>query len=149
MIAMLILAAAAALPAPQPTPQSLRTVVLYAPKAAIRVQVAQTEPQRELGLMWVRRLPQHTGMLFDFGRDAGQGFWMKDTLVPLDMVFVGENGRVTSVAADVPVVPLDTPNDRIPTRTGYGAYVIELPAGEARADGIRAGTRIGGLPLRT
>jgi uncharacterized membrane protein (UPF0127 family) len=125
-----------------PPPQHLRTISVRAPKATLVLQVARTEDERERGLMSVTKLAPHTGMLFVFASDALQGFWMKDTLVPLDMVFISADGSVRRVFADVPVVPLDTPDDRIPRRAAQAKYVIELPAGEAAADGIAQGTRL-------
>lgn len=144
---VLALGVATAAPSAVPTPQSLPAVVLHAPAATVRAQVARTNAQRERGLMGVTSLKPHTGMLFVFSNDAPVGFWMKDTLIPLDMVFIGAKGQVRSVAANVPVVPLDTPDAAIPVRNGVGKYVLELPAGEALRDGLRAGVRVGGLPL--
>lgn len=139
MIATLLtLLVAAATPAPQHLP----TIAVRAPKATLTLQIANTEQERETGLMSVTHLPAHTGMLFVFDQDAPVEFWMKDTLVPLDMVFVGQDGVVNSVAANVPVVAEDTPDEEIPRRSGDGKYVIELPAGEASADGIVAGVHL-------
>ena len=129
-----------------PTPQSLRVIVLPAPRAQLRVQVAQTEAQRERGLMGVRKLALHTGMLFVFETDAPIEFWMKDTLIPLDMVFIDGKGVVRQVFENVPVVPADTPDNRIPRRDGVAKYVLELPAGEARRDGFIPGIRVTNLP---
>lgn len=136
----------AASPQPVPTPQALGVITLHTPNTRLRVQVASTELQRERGLMGVRVLGTHTGMLFVFDNDAPVEFWMKDTLVPLDMVFIGSDGVVRTVAADVPVVALDTPDNRIPRREGMGRYVLELPAHEARQDGLTPGARLYGLP---
>ncbi len=142
----LAVALAQSSPAPVPTPQTLRVISLRAPAAQLRMQVAATEPQRERGLMGVRKLAPHTGMLFVFDSDAPIEFWMKDTLIPLDMVFVGRNGVVRSVFANVPIVSTDTPDDRIPRRDGVAKYVLELPAGEAARDGLAAGVSIPHLP---
>jgi len=128
-----------------PAPQHLPTILVQAPAATLTLQIARTELERETGLMSVNALPAHTGMVFVFDRDAPVEFWMKDTLVPLDMIFVAPDGTVRSVAADVPVVPEDTPDDAIPRRGGTAKYVIELPAGEARFDGIVTGTRLSEL----
>mgnify|MGYP001195936416 CR=1 FL=1 len=140
------LALAQSSPLPMPTPQRLAVVAIAAPRAQLRVQVARTEAQRERGLMGVRYLRAHTGMLFVFDTDAPIEFWMKDTLVPLDMVFIAQNGAVRSVFANVPVVPADTADDRIPRRDGLAKFVLELPAREAARDGLAPGVRIGGLP---
>lgn len=133
-------------PAPLPTPQSLAVIAVRAPKALLHLQVARTEPQRERGLMSVTHLPAHTGMLFVFDGDGPVAFWMKDTLIPLDMVFVGSDGSVRRVYAGVPVVAADMADDRIPRETGDAKYVIELPALEAAADGLSPGARLKGLP---
>jgi uncharacterized membrane protein (UPF0127 family) len=146
MFNVLAIILAAMTPQPVPTPQSLHVIALAAPRAQLRVQVARTEPQRERGLMGVRKLEPHTGMLFVFESDAPIEFWMKDTLVPLDMVFIGRGGVVRAVFANVPVVPTDTPDDRIPRRDGIAKYVLELPAGEAQPDGFAQGVRISNLP---
>lgn len=120
----------------------LRTVDLVAPTAKLRLAVADTERDREVGLMCVTRLrPQH-GMLFVFSVDHEQEFWMKNTLVPLDMIWVKGNGEVTTVAANVPAVTLATPEGVLPRRRGVGTYVIELAAGEASADGITVGSQL-------
>jgi uncharacterized protein len=125
-----------------PAPQHLPAIAVHAPYATLTLQVAKTEDQRETGLMSVTHLPAHTGMVFVFDQDAPVEFWMKDTLVPLDMVFVAADGTVRSVAANVPVVPEDAPDDSIPRRAGTAKYVIELPAGEAKKDGIAPGVHL-------
>ena len=138
MIASLALVAALVTPAPQQLP----TIEVHAPKATLQLQVASTEQERELGLMSVTKLAPHTGMVFVFDEEQPVEFWMKDTLVPLDMVFVATDGTVRSVASKVPAVPLYTPDAKIPRRSGVAKYVLELPAGEARNDGIGAGTKL-------
>lgn len=142
----LMIALAQSSPQPVPTPQILRVISLRAPAAQLRVQVAATEPQRERGLMGVRKLAPHTGMLFVFSADAPIEFWMKDTLIPLDMVFIGRSGIVRNVFTNVPIVSTDTPDDRIPRRDGVAKYVLELPAGEAARDGLTGGVSIPHLP---
>ena len=137
---MLSLALVAALATP--APQKLPTIAVQAPKATLTLQVANTEDERERGLMSVTKLPLHAGMLFVFDEDQPVEFWMKDTLLPLDMIFVGTDGTVRSVAASVPVVPLDTPDQKIPRRQGTAKYVLELAAGEAAKDGIRNGIKL-------
>jgi uncharacterized membrane protein (UPF0127 family) len=148
MLEALVLTAALAQSSPQPipTPQSLRVISLRAPAAQLRVQIAATEPQRERGLMGVRKLPPHAGMLFVFDTDSPIEFWMKDTLIPLDMVFIGKNGVVRRVFANVPIVSTDTPDALIPRRDGVAKYVLELAAGEASRDGLVPGVSIPHLP---
>ena len=120
----------------------LATTVVHAPKATLTLEIARTEAQRERGLMFRRSLPPHTGMIFLFERDEQIGFWMKNTLIPLDMVFIASDGTVRRVFANVAVVPANTPDDRIPQEESRARYVIELPAGEAASDGITAGVKL-------
>jgi uncharacterized membrane protein (UPF0127 family) len=129
-------------PSPQPTPQHLPTISVIAPNATLTLQVARTGAQEETGLMWVTALPPHTGMIFLFSMEQPQSFWMKDTLIPLDMVFVGGDDIVRHVFTNVAVVAPTLPDAKIPLETANGKYVIELPAGEAALDGIVEGTKL-------
>ncbi|HKU82296.1 MAG TPA: DUF192 domain-containing protein, partial [Candidatus Tumulicola sp.] len=91
--------------------------------------------------------PAHGGMLFVFSGDDAVAFWMKNTLVSLDMVFVGADGTVRQVDAGVPTPPPGASDDRIPRESGFAQYVIELSAGEARRDGIEPGVKLSIPPL--
>ena len=121
-----------------------RALVVDAPKTALRLAVADTEDSREHGLMGVATVPSGEGMLFVFPEPADQrhDFWMKDTIAPLDMVFVRADGTVSTVAARVPATKPGTPDSRIARRFGPGRYVIELAAGGAAAAGLRPGSRL-------
>ena len=129
-----------------PPPQALPSIIVRAPSAQLHVQVARTPDQRERGLMSVRHLPAHTGMVFIFDQDAPVAFWMKDTLIPLDMVFLSSDGTVRKIFARVPVLSPKISDSQIPLEQGSAKYVIELPAGEASNDGLRPGVRVEGLP---
>jgi uncharacterized protein len=130
--AALTMALAAALP----------TVVVHAPSASLTLEVARTETQREQGLMDRKTVAPHTGMIFVFDRDDVVQFWMKDTLVPLDMIFVAADGTVRRVFANVPVVSPSLSDDAIPREGAQAKYVIELHGGEAAQDGIAAGVKL-------
>ena len=121
----------------------LPVVTVRAPQAALHLEVARTEAERETGLMGRAALAPHSGMLFVFDQDGPIAFWMKDTLVPLDMVFLASDGTVRTIYAGVATVPPSLPDDAIPREAGFAKYVIELPAGEAERDGIGVGTRLG------
>ena len=136
---------------PQATPAACVTaqtadpvpVRVRAPNETLELRIADTVSRREYGLMCVRSLPPHTGMIFVFNDgDNYRDFWMKNTLIPLDMVWVSKNGRVNDVRANVPSTNVSTPDDKIPHRSGTGTYVIELGAGEAARAGIKPGTML-------
>jgi hypothetical protein len=120
----------------------LATTLVHAPKANLTLEIANTDAQRERGLMFRHSLAPHTGMIFLFERDEQIAFWMKNTLIPLDMVFVASDGTVRRVFADVAVVAPNTPDDRIPQMQSRARYVIELPAGEAAGDGLAPGVKL-------
>jgi uncharacterized membrane protein (UPF0127 family) len=128
-----------------PTPVRVR-----APAETLELRVADTPSRREYGLMCVRSLPPRTGMIFVFSDgDNYRDFWMKNTLIPLDMVFVAKSGKVNDVRANVPSTTVDTPDEKIPHRSGTGTYVIELGAGEATRAGIKPGVTldVGGVAI--
>jgi uncharacterized membrane protein (UPF0127 family) len=157
IMAALAFATAHGTAAAQPTPTSCMTaqtadpvpIHVRAPAETLDLRIADTMSKREYGLMCVRALAPHTGMIFVFSDgDNYRDFWMKNTLIPLDMVWVSKNGRVNDVRADVPSTKVDTPDDKIPHRSGTGSYVIELAAGEAAHAGIKPGTMldVSGVP---
>jgi hypothetical protein len=105
----------------------------------IQLEVASTPEQQAIGLMSRTNLPDDRGMLFDFGSPRRVGFWMKNTLIPLDMIFL-LNGKVQAISSNVP--PCEA--DPCPT---YGPnvlvnQVIELRAGRAAELGLKQGDRI-------
>lgn len=113
-------------------PQDLaKTTVTLPSGKKIRVEVARTEVQRSIGMMWRTRVSPDAGMLFVFDDEAQQAFWMKNTLVDLDMVFIDSDKQITSIAANVPRSSPDAQDDRVAVRAGRGRYVLELPAGAA------------------
>jgi uncharacterized protein len=81
-------------------------------------------------------------MIFVFPSDGPLDFWMKDTLIPLDMVFIGADGTVRKIYHSVPVLPPKTPDAKIPLEGGSGQYVIELAAGDSAAEGLAEGVKL-------
>ena len=120
----------------------LRTISVAGGAVALTLAVAADEHTRERGLMCVTALRPAAGMIFVFPSLNEWQFWMKNTVVPLDMVWLADDGTVSHVAANVPASTLETPNERVARRSGHGRYVIELRAGEAAAQRIVAGTRL-------
>ncbi len=120
-----------------------QAVVVTAPKATLRLAVADTDARREHGLMGVKNVPAGQGMVFVFpDGDKTRGFWMKDTLVPLDMIFVASDGTVMGTAENVAATKPGTPDAKVARRSGVGRYVIELRAGGVSAAGIEPGTHL-------
>ena len=94
---------------------------------------------RARGLMGRRTVPAGTGMVFLFPADVRDGFWMKDTLVPLSIAFVAADGRVVGTAEMAPCRADPCPSYAPP---GAYRYAVELPAGALRAAGVAAGARV-------
>lgn len=123
--------------------QNLATTTLTLPNGhKLSVEMARTPTEHEIGLMLRKSLAPDRGMLFIYNREAPHTFWMKNTLIDLDIIFIGADKRVTSVAANVPRTTAETPDADIPRRSGVGQYVLEIPAGRAKTLGIAAGTQL-------
>ncbi len=102
--------------------------------ARFTVEVADTEPTRERGLMFRKSVGADQGMIFEFSPPEKQWFWMKNTLIPLDIIYILPNGRIASIARNA--VPLDeTP---IPSGVEV-SEVLELRGGRAAEIGAEPG----------
>ena len=102
-----------------------------------RVWLAATEPRREQGLMWVRELKPREGMLFVFDSPQIASFWMKNTLIPLDLLFIAADGRVIRIAANATPLSLAAIQSM-----GVVRGVLEVAGGTCARLGIRTGDRI-------
>lgn len=119
------------------------TIAVRTPRGPLALVVVSDAAALERGLMCVVRIPHGRGMLFLFPPgDVLQSFWMKNTLVPLDMIFVQGDGVVSTVAVNVPATPHGTPDSQVARAQGLGRYVIELGAGDAARFGIVTGTKL-------
>jgi hypothetical protein len=114
-------------------------VVVHAQGGAerFRVEVAATPTQRERGLMFREQLDDDAGMLFLFERQQQLSFWMKNTYLPLDMLFIDEDLVVKGIVENAE--PLTTTSRRI---AGATRFVLELKGGTARRLGLAAGDRV-------
>lgn len=101
------------------------------------VEVATTEEEKRTGLMYRKELPDGRGMLFDFSPEQEVSMWMKNTFIPLDMIFIRADGRILRIAEDT--VPQST--KIIPSR-GLAKGVLEVIAGTAKKYGIAPGDRV-------
>jgi uncharacterized membrane protein (UPF0127 family) len=102
------------------------------------VEVARTGEEQAYGLMNRTRLGPNEGMLFPFERHHAASFWMKDTLIPLDMIFIRADGSIARIAANT------VPESLTPVRVSEPvAAVLEIPGGRAAELGIGEGDRVG------
>ena len=101
------------------------------------VEIAETYDQRQRGLMFRSELPQDTGMLFHFGKETKLAMWMKNTFIPLDMLFINKHGIIHRVVENTTPLSLQTIPGGAPTMV-----VVELNAGVTRRLGINAGDKV-------
>jgi uncharacterized membrane protein (UPF0127 family) len=115
------------------------TVELRGPSGVQRfsVEVADTAATRSKGLMLRKHMPSSSGMLFVYPDPTHAVFWMKNTLIPLDMIFVDQNGVVQMVH------PMARPHDETPIFSGQSIkFVLEINGGIAASLGIDAGSQM-------
>ncbi len=101
------------------------------------VEMAVTPEEQSKGLMFRRELPDRQGMLFDFKREQPTNFWMKNTYIPLDMIFIRADGRILNIAENT--VPL---SEALVSSAGPVRAVLEVIAGTTKKLGIAAGDRV-------
>lgn len=104
---------------------------------AFRMEIATTPEQQEHGLMFRKHLKPDTGMLFLWPADQPVAMWMKNTLIPLDMLFVAHDGRIVKITANA------VPEDLTPLSAGENVRaVIEIGGGEAAKQNIKTGDKV-------
>ena len=125
-----------AAPTPIPTAESGPRVEM--PSGAVyRVELATNPEAQAQGLMYRENLPEKSGMLFVFPEVSQHHFWMKNTMIPLDMIWLDASGRVLFVSENTPPCKADP----CPT---YGpdqpvSYVLEIAGGKAAAENVKVG----------
>ncbi len=117
--------------------RSSLVIVTAAREIKFDVDMATTEAQREHGLMYRKQLGAYEGMLFDFFREQPVSFWMKNTLIPLDMVFIAADGTVRHVHSNATPMSTDTISSEAAVRA-----VLEINGGTARLLGIKPGDKV-------
>ena len=116
---------------------SSATLVTASGRHVIDVELATTPESRATGLMNRESMPDGQGMLFDFDESRPVSMWMKNTLIPLDMLFIDETGTVASIKTNAQPLSLDTIPSGGPVR-----YVLELNGGAASRYGVARGDRL-------
>jgi uncharacterized protein len=145
----------AAAPAPAPAPAAAadvtaegyqgpklpraRVTVLdaYGYKHAVDAEVAATREARTRGLMWRTSLPEGTGMLFIFPEEDWLNFWMKNTLIPLDMIFLSKDLTIVGIIERAEPKTLAARGPR-----AMAKYVLEVPGGWSARMGLKPGLRM-------
>lgn len=113
--------------------------------ARFKVEIADTPQAQRRGLMFRKKMAANEGMLFIFPYPRVASFWMRNTILPLDIIFIKADGIIESI-----VTRHDIGSDKSTRSQSAVAYVLELNAGTAAAHGIKAGQKlhIHALPLR-
>lgn len=111
----------------------------------IKVEVAKTDQERQRGLGGRTSLDQNSGMLFVMPSNSKPSFWMKDTLIPLDIIWI-KNGKVIGVEKDVPVEKgVEDSKLKLYPAPGVVDYVLEVNAGFSDKNNITVGQNLSGL----
>jgi uncharacterized membrane protein (UPF0127 family) len=120
----------------QPAPPTLPTTTMHLGNADFTIEIANTDPTREFGLMKRDDMAPTHGMIFVFGEEQPRSFWMKNTRFPLDILYLDSTGKIVSIkqmkAYDLTAVPSDAP----------AKYAIELNFGTAKNYGIKVGDQV-------
>jgi len=124
----------------QDAPQKLRSIPLTAGMHVIQAEIAITPEQRAIGLMHRKTMPTNNGMLFVFEAPEPQCFWMRNTLLPLSIAFIADDGSVVNIADMQPMTETSHCSDK-PVR-----YALEMNQGWFAKRGIKAGIKLKGQP---
>jgi uncharacterized membrane protein (UPF0127 family) len=124
---------------PEAAPRTVPTVTFGsgADAATVRVEIADTEPKVERGLMYRQNMPPDDGMLFLLGVEKDWKFWMHNTLIPLDIIFITRDLTVAGVSANAEPMTETMRTVGVPS-----LYVVEVNAGWAAAHRVAAGTSV-------
>jgi uncharacterized membrane protein (UPF0127 family) len=142
--AVVVVLAAALLPAPAFAQQAIgpREELVIATDSGekeFQVEIADDPRETTIGLMFRREMADNEGMLFDFGVEAQRSFWMRNTYIPLDMLFIRADGTIDSI------VERATPLSEKPVPSkGAVRFVLEINAGLSDRLGIAAGDKVSG-----
>jgi uncharacterized protein len=121
----------------QPRPTMVQVRFPGAGGLAVEAELVRSEHDSARGLMYRKSLESNRGMLFDLRRRDDHKFWMHNTCIPLDMLFIDEDGLVVGIVENAPTLNDDARGVDCPSR-----YVLEVNAGWARAHGVRAGITV-------
>jgi len=141
LAALLVALFASATAASQTGPQKLPSIRLNAGIHNIQAEVAQSADERSIGLMFRETMGTNEGMLFAFEQPAQQCFWMKNTLLPLSIAFIADDGSIVNIDRMKPQT-LESHCSVKPVR-----FVLEMNDGWFEKRGIKPGTKLRGAPF--
>ena len=124
-----------------PAAQHLSSITLGAGIRNIQVEVARTSSEQEIGLMSRSSMPTDAGMLFEFPQASVQCFWMKNTLIPLSVAFIDDQGRIVNIE-DMQPMTLNPHCSKQPVR-----HVLEMNLGWFKRRGMKLGSQFRGEPF--
>jgi len=126
----------ASAPSPEPQPASGPRVI-FPDGFVVSVEVVADDELRAQGLMFRDQLRPARGMLFMFARDGDYPFWMKNTRIPLDMIWIDSAKRIARIRSDVPPCEIENCPNYPPN--AIARYVLEVAAGVARQHALKEG----------
>ena len=114
-------------------------LVLHTAKGdfTFNVEIADNEQSREKGLMFRTSLADDAGMLFDYHREQLATFWMQNTMIPLDMIFIGADGIVKTIHVNARPMDTTTIPSEVPVQ-----FVLEIAGGRSVEIGLKVGDRM-------
>jgi uncharacterized protein len=123
-------------------PRAANTLVMLPDGSTVHVELANTEPEREYGLMERTSLPQGRGMLFVHERPSQYGYWMYHCKIGLDIVWMDDGHRIVEMSPNTP--PCKGKANTCPSYGGHAtsSYVLELPVGAIKAHGLQVGQTV-------
>jgi len=127
---------------PQEQAQNLAATTLNVGMHNVRAQVAITPQQRQIGLMFRKDMPTHEGMLFVFDEPSPQCFWMRNTLIPLSIAFLADDGTVVNLA------DMQPQSDASHCSAKPVRFALEMNQGWFAKRGVKPGMRFGGEVFR-
>jgi uncharacterized membrane protein (UPF0127 family) len=130
-------------------PSPAHTLTLNIEGQSFRLEIAQTLSQKTRGLSHRSSLCPQCGMIFIYSQEGTYPFWMKDTLIPLDMIWLDRRGKVVTI--HTAKVETNIPDSQLPLYQNPlpAKYIIELPAGTAQNLGLKPGKIIDLSPLKS
>jgi uncharacterized protein len=138
-------ASASATGQPQVLPNTKKLII---GKRTILLEEANSQQEQAIGLMYRRSMPIDHGMLFNFEPATPAQFWMKNTLIPLDIIFIYK-GEIKNIQFNVPPCKADPCPSYGPNNSVLIDRVLELNAGQAKVLGLKEGSRLEFLPLQS